>query len=108
MNLLVGEKGVVTLVLEAALNAEGAPVFRGMVREALARSPKELVLDCTSLNYIDSTGLGLLTLAKSEASRIGCVVKLYNVSNGHTRKVLELVRFDQMFPIIYAKAEAAQ
>ncbi|MBI1308967.1 MAG: STAS domain-containing protein [Proteobacteria bacterium] len=106
MNLLTDKlPATVTVVMDTTLNAEEASTFRAMVREALASSPKELVLDCSVLSYVDSTGLGLLTLARSEAARIGATVKLHNVNNGHTRKVLELVRFDQMFAITYSSQQ---
>lgn len=98
-----GNKTSMVLTLDETLGAEIAPAFRDLIREALSHSPKTLELDCTSLTYIDSTGLGLLTLTRSEATRLGCSVKLVNVNNGHTRKVLELVKFDQIFPISYAE-----
>lgn len=106
MNLQPGTtKTSMTLVLDSTLGAEVAPAFRDLIREALSHSPKTLELDCSSLTYIDSTGLGLLTLTRSEATRLGCNVKLTNVNNGHTRKVLELVKFDQVFSISYADGQ---
>lgn len=87
----------VSIELDNALTAEMGGDFRKVVRDALARSPRELVLDCAQLSYIDSTGLGLLTLARNEAGRLGCTVSLNNVKNAHTRQVLEMVRFDQLF-----------
>jgi anti-anti-sigma factor len=89
--------GQVTLELATSLTADMGGDFRKLVRDALARSPRELIMDCSQLTYIDSTGLGLLTLARNEAGRLGCSVSLVNVTNPHTRQVLEMVRFDQLF-----------
>jgi anti-anti-sigma factor len=97
------EPGVVVVRLDQTLASEAGAMFRGLVREALTRSPKQLHIDCTLVTYIDSTGLGLLSLARTEASRQGCQVRLVNVPAGHPRKVLELVHFDKLFGI-----EAAQ
>ncbi|NBX85779.1 MAG: anti-sigma factor antagonist [Proteobacteria bacterium] len=95
------EPGHLTLQLPPQLNAEVGSQFRTKIREALGRSPKQLTIDCTHLTYIDSTGLGLLTLARSEAARIGCQITLANVGNNHPRKVLELMKFNQLFTITY-------
>lgn len=99
------QPGKAIITMDENLGTESSAIFRSLVRDALSRSPKELILDCTTLSYIDSTGLGLLTLARSEASKIGCTVSMNNMSNGHTRKVLELVKFDQMFKMTFVEGK---
>lgn len=91
----------ITLTLAPTLDAERATAFRQLVREALDTKPETLNIDMHNLTYIDSTGLGLLTLARGEADRIGCVVKLTQLPPGHPRKVLELMKFDLLFSIGY-------
>jgi len=69
---------------------------------ALSRAPRLLTLECHELVYIDSTGLGLLTLAKGEAERVGCKIALNHVPRpGAVADVLALVHFDSLFPITY-------
>ncbi len=98
MQITVGSTpGVVVLSLDQTLASEVGAQFKSLIRDALARTPKELHLDCRRITYIDSTGLGLLSLARTEAGRQGCTVKLINVPQGHPRKVLELVHFDRLF-----------
>ena len=100
MQLMAGDKSnQMTIVLEETLTADMASAFKRLVQEALAANPKDLVLDCSSLTYIDSTGLGLLTLARGEAMRNKCNVSLDNVNHAHTKKVLQLVKFDKLFKI---------
>ena len=90
----------VGLSLGESLGASDAGRFRDRTREALSRSPRELFLDCGSLTYIDSTGLGLLVLAQTEAAKFGCSVKLANVVNAHVRHVMGLMQYDQLFPMV--------
>lgn len=91
----------ITLTLGDTLDAESATPFRNLVREALDAKPETLNIDMHNLTYIDSTGLGLLTLARGEAERIACTVKLTQLPPGHPRKVLELMKFDLLFSIGY-------
>ncbi|MFZ2587098.1 MAG: STAS domain-containing protein [Alphaproteobacteria bacterium] len=102
MRLTHPDTSITVLHLSHTLDSESSHTFRQLVRQALEAKPTTLALDMTELTYIDSTGLGLLALTRTEAERIGCAVTLANVPNGHPRKVLELMKFDQMFPTTYA------
>jgi anti-anti-sigma factor len=93
----------VGLSLDTSFGAAQAGAFRERTRDALSRSPRELLLDCSAVTYIDSTGLGLLALAQAEATKLGCIVKLANVVNPHVRQLLDLMQYDQMFPIVAVK-----
>lgn len=90
------------IALGNVLDAEHGATFRKNIQQALVRNPQELEVDCSQLTYIDSTGLGLLTLARTEAQRINCKIRLTGVCN-HPRKVLEMMKFDQLFSIDYAE-----
>jgi anti-anti-sigma factor len=98
----------VNVILDADFGAEEASAFKELVREALLLHPKEICLDCGSLNFIDSTGLGLLTLARTEAKRHKCDVRLVNVVAEHTRKVLQLMKFDELFKMTTTRGGAAR
>lgn len=89
------------IALGQVLDAEQGAAFRKNVQQALVRNPQLLEIDCNQLTYIDSTGLGLLTLARTDAQRIGCKVSLTGVKS-HPRKVLDMMKFDQLFIIEYA------
>lgn len=105
ISLVPNGNGHVTLVLPETLDAQQGHAFRQAIRDALTRSPQEMTLDCGKLTYVDSTGLGLLSLANTEAKRLGCKVVLSNLSNGHVRKVLELMQFDRLFTIEGASSD---
>jgi anti-anti-sigma factor len=100
MPLVVMNSTTVALQLPATMGASQASAFRDAIRAALARVPRELLLDCAGVTYIDSTGLGLLALAQGEASKLGCTLKLANVLNAHVRNLLTLMQYDQLFPLV--------
>lgn len=102
MHLSPLEDKRITISLTHALDAEQAPTFRNLVKQALDHKPLTLAINMKDLTYIDSTGIGMLVLANTDAKRVGCEVRLTNLGTGHPRKVLELMRCDQIFPIEYA------
>lgn len=91
--------------LGPTLDAEQGAMFRKNIQQALTRSPQLLEIDCSQLTYIDSTGLGLLTLARTEAKRTNCRISLVSVGS-YPRKVLDMMKFDQLFHIQYADEQA--
>lgn len=69
--------------------------FRTALKEALA-AKGVIQLDCKTLSYVDSAGLGMLLLTKTEAEKLGRTVKLLNV-NAKVMELFKLVRFDKHF-----------
>lgn len=104
MHLTPGTDQTITLALGPTLNAEYGQTFRMLVRQALEQAPTTLDIDMGDLTFIDSTGLGMLTLTRNEAEPLGCEVRLINLRPGHPRKVIELMCFDKLFTVVYAKA----
>ncbi|MEM6492504.1 MAG: STAS domain-containing protein [Pseudomonadota bacterium] len=70
--------------------------FRKTVDDALGEKPKRLTIDMTGLEFIDSAALGMLLLARDEASKINAVVDIRNAS-GQVVRVLEVARFKTLF-----------
>ena len=90
------------LAMPARLDSSQAQAFRSAIQQLLSGSLKRLELDCTDLEYLDSTGLGLLTLARGEAQVVGSTVTLTNIRwPGAVADVLMLVHFDQLFPMTF-------
>jgi len=88
-----------SVTLPVNLDFEVHKFFRDTLREIMQCSPKELTFDFSDVDYIDSAGLGMLMLARKEASTNNCKLMLTNVGEGHPRKVLEMVKFDSLFNI---------
>jgi anti-anti-sigma factor len=97
MQTTLQSNGNVSIILDANLNADNSSEMREHVRDALARTPRELIFDCGKLIYIDSTGLGLLMLARAESVKLGCKVRLANLISAHVREIMDHMQFQQLF-----------
>ncbi len=100
MHVVILSPTTLGIRLPPSCGAAQATSFRDAIRRALSRAPRELLLDCSQLTYIDSTGLGLLALAQGEAARVGCLMKLANVLNPHVRNLLTIMQYEQLFPLV--------
>ena len=80
---------------------ESHKIFKEHIQEVMSQSVKRLNLNFADIEYLDSSALGMLMLAKHEGDAKECAVILTNVKEGHARKVIELVKFDQIFNIEY-------
>lgn len=58
--------------------------------------PEVLVLDLSHIDFMDSSGLGLLLGRYQRASEIGCEVRLMGCSP-RTKKILQLAGADKLF-----------
>lgn len=70
--------------------------FLDAVERAMADAADEIRVDLGSVNYLDSTGLGLLLIVRDKANDVGKWVTLAN-PQGSVRNILEIARFDKLF-----------
>ena len=71
--------------------------FRNILKQALPKATR-LQFDLGQIKYIDSSGLGMLMLAKYEACARQCELELINVSSDAMR-IFKLVHFEDQFTI---------
>lgn len=88
--------------LEQSFDFESHKEFRECIKNLIDKNAKSLAIDFGRVEYIDSSALGMLMLAKHETSQHDCKLQLTNLKEGHAKNVLNLVKFDQMFDIKYA------
>ena len=91
------EPGNFELYLDESFDFESHKDFRQCIKDAMKDDPKMLAIDFSRVEYIDSSALGMLMLAKHEAEEHNCKIELANVQEGHAMNVLNLVKFDKMF-----------
>lgn len=91
-----------SVTLPVNLDFEVHKFFRDTLREIMQCDPKEVIFDFSDVDYIDSAGLGMLMLARKEATDNDCNLILKDIPEGHPKKVLEMVKFDLLFNIEYA------
>lgn len=91
-----GDGDAVAIPLRGRFTFSDYADFRKVVADAMATKPKALTIDMDGLEFIDSAALGMLLLARDEASKIGASVNIRNVA-GQVARVLEVARFKTLF-----------
>ena len=81
--------------LDESLTFDHHTDFRVSLKQAL-NGTGPIEIDCSTLEYVDSAGLGMLLLTKTEAEKKGRTVKLINV-NPKLLELFKLVHFDKHF-----------
>jgi anti-sigma B factor antagonist len=107
MELKVAEDGDVTVVaLKGDLTIGDAEAsFKKTVAGLLEQGKVNLLIDCTSLRVVDSTGLGALVRALTTSQNEGGQTKLFAVGP-HLRKLLEMTQLHSVFEMFEDRAEA--
>jgi len=93
-----GEKAVLTLIGELDLTA--APLLREIVM-ALAEAPSgapRVVVDLTELQFLDSTGLGMMVESMARLREAGGDLQLRSL-HGSPKRAVELTGLDKVFDI---------
>ncbi len=70
--------------------------FRKLVGEVVETRVPKIVVDLSRVDFMDSAALGMLLLARDEASRRNQSLILRG-AKGQVKRVLEVARFDSMF-----------
>jgi anti-anti-sigma factor len=79
------------------LDAFSEPVFRRVVSKCIEEGPKNVILDFSTIDFIDSSGLGILVqMAKKSQARGG---SLQIVSNPRVKQTVKLVRLEQLLSL---------
>jgi len=91
--------GVVTITLgDRRLDAVRAPAFKQALIEHIVDRPKRVIVDASNIDFIDSTGLGMLVLIlklMGEGGRIAVVgIK------APVRRLFELTKLDSVFVLV--------
>ena len=91
--------------LQGRLDITSSPQLEAAANEILANGQHALVIDCTGLKYISSSGLRVLLIAARKFSSAGRRLVLCGVS-GHIRKVFNISGFSSIFTIKENQDEA--
>ncbi|MBK7366754.1 MAG: STAS domain-containing protein [Candidatus Eisenbacteria bacterium] len=99
------EEGVLVVKpLEQALDAYAASPFRERMAEFVAQGSRQIVLDLSHVNFLDSTGLGAIVSSLKRLEGNGVMV-ICNAGEMVT-DVFRLTRMDRVFPITATVEEA--
>ncbi len=102
------EEGSGTLVfkLRGCLDLATAPTVRAALAEAAEQRSRDLIVDLTQLEFLDSTGLGVLIGAHRRAAESGAPFRLI-VSDGPISRLLNITGLIGVFAA-YRSIEDAQ
>jgi len=103
---LAQEPSVWVLTLNGDLDYGECSAFRMSIDRVLKSSPPATIVDLSELEYLDSSGLGLLlSLSKEYQAQGG---KLVLVTNETVDNILSLTRLNGIFSTAVSLAEAEQ
>ena len=96
--------GVVILDLSGRIVlGEGSIQLRESIKELLAKGQKDILLNLSDVNYIDSSGLGELVSAYTSVKNAGGELKLL----GLTKKVKDLLQITKLYTVFDVKDDEA-
>ncbi|MCQ2145231.1 MAG: STAS domain-containing protein [Bacteroidales bacterium] len=97
MNLIINENGnVVTGTLQGRLDTLAATQFAKDMEPLIEKADKSIVLDCSGLEFISSSGLRLLLTLRKAASEKAGSITLKGVSPS-VKQVFTITGFNTLF-----------
>lgn len=97
------EKDQVEIELQGEIDIYGSPTFKEEIHKLVMRYPdKEILIDMRELEYIDSTGLGILIGVLKILKNNGKGITLQNLKP-NVYKVFKITNLFQVFRIIDAQ-----
>lgn len=95
----------VVLTVRGELDMVTGPVLSEAISTAFVSSPA-LVIDVSGLQFIDSTGLTVLMVARNDAAAIGGSLRIVTGPAGAARRLLAMTAMDQVFDVAVDVATA--
>ncbi|MBE6613788.1 MAG: STAS domain-containing protein [Ruminococcaceae bacterium] len=96
--------GCLTVYLEGDIDHHSAQTIRSRIDTKLFLTrPRELVLDLSRVNFMDSAGLGLILGRFTKAAELGVQFRLAS-PNRHIQKILDLAGMERLIPITAARS----
>ncbi|HEY0163148.1 MAG TPA: STAS domain-containing protein [Edaphobacter sp.] len=96
--------GVTILDLSGRITlGEGSVTLRDSVRDLLAKGQKNILLNLSEIDYIDSSGIGELVSAFTAVKSAGGELKLLNL----TKKVHDLLQITKLYTVFDVRDDEA-
>ena len=96
-NAVTEDSGKLVVKLTGDIDLEHAPKVRELLLDCVGRE-KDVVVDFTGVDYIDSSGVANLVEALQTANRQATGFQLVSVT-GQAMRVLRLARLEEVFAI---------
>ena len=100
------EDGVVTVTVVGEVDTFTAPVLRSTLDSQLEQQPRELVIDLSGVQFLETTGLHVLLRARGLLGREDRALAVV-CPFGPVRRLLELSGTSELFVLYNTREEAA-
>jgi anti-sigma B factor antagonist len=104
---MCASRPVIVMQVPEQLYESEASAFRQELKNLLHRERPRIVLDCSGIKHIDSSGVEMLLLCMDEAMKRDGDVKLAAVAPG-SAVILELMKVDRLFEVFDSAEEAVR
>jgi len=100
------ESGIVVIKISGRL-AMGSETERldATVKGLIERDQKQFILDIATLDYLDSSGIGMLVSCLTNVRKAGGELKVVG-ANARIRRIFSMTGVDSVMPVFNSVAEA--
>lgn len=107
MNVRKAGSDVCVLDIQGEINSAAEPVLMQAYTEACNHDARSIVMNFNNLDYMNSSGIGLLVTLLIRVRRQNQRLLAYGL-NEHYRQIFELTRLNEAISIYDSEAEALQ
>ena len=93
------------LKLNGRLDASNTSEFKDFIMSLISNEEKRLLIDMKEVDFIDSSGLGVLVTCLRSATKIDGTLKISSLQK-NPKTVFETTRLDRVFEIFEDRDEA--
>lgn len=96
---IVGMEQATTVRIKGEVDIYSIEKFRESIEEKIKTQAPEIILDCSELSYMDSTGMGVLIELRNKTKEMGQKIIMMN-PRPNIKKLLALTGVDKIIEII--------
>ena len=101
------EKGILLLKIAGFIDASNINLFDRQIHEQMKKGYSKIVLDCSELQYLNSSALGILLEAHQIAVKHQGGIRILNLPR-KIEKTFEILGFTEYFQIFSEEKKALQ
>jgi anti-anti-sigma factor len=83
--------------LTGLLDAFSEPAFRKVINKCIEEGPNNVILDLSTIDFVDSSGLGALVQLAKKSQTAGGILQI--VTNARVTQTVKLVRLEQFLSL---------
>lgn len=96
---ITNRDGKTAIVLQGRFDFNAHREFRDAVEQAVKDAPASIIVDLASVDYLDSSALGMLLMLRDKARTAGKEVQLAN-ARGSVKQVIDIANFGKLFTLV--------